>query len=59
MEGVRAEGYKDQPKCLNGDSDLINTAFEEKDSHTRTIYTNPMMPPACTSPVVLFAEIES
>jgi enamine deaminase RidA (YjgF/YER057c/UK114 family) len=54
-----AEGYKDHPKCLNGASDLINSAFEEKGRHTRMIYTNPVMPLDCVSLVVLFAEIES
>ena len=62
---VRLEGemgvddaYKEHPKCLDGASDLINAAFEEKGRHTRMIYTNPVMPLDCTSLVVLFAEIE-
>ena len=61
LEGVLgvADGYKDNPKCLNGASDLINAAFEEKGRHTRMIYTNPVMPLDCTSLVVLLAEIES
>jgi enamine deaminase RidA (YjgF/YER057c/UK114 family) len=61
LEGVLgvAESYKDHPKCLNGASDLINAAFEEKGRHTRMIYTNPVMPLDCVSLVVLFAEIES
>ena len=61
LEGVLgvAEGYKDHPKCLNGASDLINAAFEEKGRHTRMIYTNPIMPLHCVSLVVLFAEIET
>jgi enamine deaminase RidA (YjgF/YER057c/UK114 family) len=60
LEGVLsvADGYKEHPKCLDGASDLINTAFEEKGRHTRMIYTNPVMPLDCTSLVVLFAEIE-
>jgi enamine deaminase RidA (YjgF/YER057c/UK114 family) len=60
LEGVLgvAEGYRDHPKCLNGASDLINSAFEEKGRHTRMIYTNPVMPLDCTSLVVLFAEFE-
>lgn len=52
------ENFKDHPKCLNGASDLINEAFQEKGRHTRMIYTNPVMPLDCTSLVVLFAEIE-
>ena len=61
LEGVLgvADGFKDHPKCLNGASDLINSAFEEKGRHTRMIYTNPVMPLDCVSLVVLFAEIES
>ena len=61
LEGVLgvAEGYKDHPKCLNGASDLLNAAFEEKGRHTRMIYTNPIMPLDCASLVVLFAEIET
>jgi enamine deaminase RidA (YjgF/YER057c/UK114 family) len=61
LEGVLgvADDYKDHPKCLNGASDLINTAFEEKGRHTRMIYTNPVMPLDCTSLVILFAEIEA
>jgi YjgF/chorismate_mutase-like putative endoribonuclease len=60
LEGVLGvdEAYKEHPKCLDGASDLINTAFEEKGRHTRMIYTNPVMPLDCTSLVVLFAEIE-
>jgi len=59
LEGVLAvdDGYKDHPKCLNGASDLINTAFGERGRHTRMIYTNPVMPLDCTSLVVLFAEV--
>jgi enamine deaminase RidA (YjgF/YER057c/UK114 family) len=59
LEGVLGvdEAYKEHPKCLDGASDLINTAFEEKGRHTRMIYTNPVMPLDCTSLVVLFAEI--
>ena len=52
------DAYKEHPKCLDGASDLINKAFEEKGRHTRMIYTNPVMPLDCTSLVVLFAEIE-
>jgi enamine deaminase RidA (YjgF/YER057c/UK114 family) len=52
------ESYKEHPKCLNGASDLINTAFEERGRHTRMIYTNPVMPLDCTSLVVLYAELE-
>jgi enamine deaminase RidA (YjgF/YER057c/UK114 family) len=52
------ESFKDHPKCLNGASDLINTAFEDRGRHTRMIYTNPVMPLDCTSLVVLYAEIE-
>jgi enamine deaminase RidA (YjgF/YER057c/UK114 family) len=52
------ESFKDHPKCLNGASDLINTAFGDRGRHTRMIYTNPVMPLDCTSLVVLFAEIE-
>jgi enamine deaminase RidA (YjgF/YER057c/UK114 family) len=61
LEGVLgvAEDYKDHPRCLNGASDLINAAFEERGRHTRMIYTNPIMPLDCASLVVLFAEIES
>lgn len=62
---VRLEGtlwvdefFKEHPKCLNGASDLINSAFEERGQHTRMIYTNPVMPLDCTSLVVLYAEIE-
>jgi enamine deaminase RidA (YjgF/YER057c/UK114 family) len=60
LEGVLGvdDAYKEHPKCLDGASDLINTAFEEKGRHTRMIYTNPVMPLDCTSLVVLFAEIE-
>ena len=59
LEGVLGvdEAFKEHPKCLDGASDLINTAFEEKGRHTRMIYTNPVMPLDCTSLVVLFAEI--
>ncbi len=53
-----AESFKEHPKCLNGASDLINEAFQEKGRHTRMIYTNPVMPLDCTSLVVLYAEIE-
>ena len=53
------ETYKDHPKCLNGASDLINEAFQDKGRHTRMIYTNPVMPLDCTSLVVLYAEIET
>jgi enamine deaminase RidA (YjgF/YER057c/UK114 family) len=61
LEGVLGvdESYKDHPKCLNGASDLINTAFGEHGRHTRMIYTNPVMPLDCTSLVVLFAETEA
>lgn len=52
------DGFKEHPNCLNGASDLINTAFEERGRHTRMIYTNPVMPLDCTSLVVLYAEIE-
>jgi len=60
LEGVLGvdEAFKAHPKCLDGASDLINKAFEEKGRHTRMIYTNPVMPLDCTSLVVLFAEIE-
>ena len=59
LEGTMGvdESYKDHPKCLNGASDLINEAFQEKGRHTRMIYTNPVMPLDCTSLVVLYAEI--
>jgi enamine deaminase RidA (YjgF/YER057c/UK114 family) len=59
LEGTMgvAEDYKDSPKCLNGASDLINTAFGDRGRHTRMIYTNPVMPLDCTSLVVLYAEI--
>ena len=59
LEGVLGvdDAYKEHPKCLDGASDLINSAFEEKGRHTRMIYTNPVMPLDCTSLVVLFAEI--
>ncbi len=61
LEGTMwvADGFKEHPKCLNGASDLINEAFQEKGRHTRMIYTNPVMPLDCTSLVVLYAEIES
>ena len=52
------EGFKEHPNCLNGASDLINTAFGERGRHSRMIYTNPVMPLDCTSLVVLYAEIE-
>lgn len=52
------ESFKEHPGCLNGASDLINTAFAERGRHTRMIYTNPVMPLDCTSLVVLYAEIE-
>ncbi|MFO1123781.1 MAG: RidA family protein [Hyphomicrobiales bacterium] len=52
------ESYKEHPKCLNGASDLVNSAFEERGRHTRMIYTNPVMPLDCTSLVVLYAELE-
>jgi enamine deaminase RidA (YjgF/YER057c/UK114 family) len=60
LEGVLGvdDAYKEHPKCLDGASDLINAAFEEKGRHTRMIYTNPVMPLDCTSLVILFAEIE-
>jgi YjgF/chorismate_mutase-like, putative endoribonuclease len=60
LEGVLGvdEAYKIHLKCLDGASDLINSAFEEKGRHTRMIYTNPVMPLDCTSLVILFAEIE-
>jgi enamine deaminase RidA (YjgF/YER057c/UK114 family) len=60
LEGVLGvdEAFKEHPKCLDGASDLINAAFEEKGRHTRMIYTNPVMPLDCTSLVVLFAEID-
>ena len=38
------ESFKEHPKCLNGASDLINEAFQDKGRHTRMIYTNPVMP---------------
>jgi enamine deaminase RidA (YjgF/YER057c/UK114 family) len=59
LEGTMGvyENYKDHPKCLNGASDLINEAFQDKGRHTRMIYTNPVMPLDCTSLVVLYAEI--
>ena len=49
LEGVLGvdDAYKEHPKCLDGASDLINTAFEEKGRHTRMIYTNPVMPLDC------------
>ena len=52
------ESYKEHPKCLNGASDLINSAFGERGQHTRMIYTNPVMPLDCTTLVVLYAEID-
>ena len=60
LEGTMGvdESFKEHPKCLNGASDLINTVFAERGQHTRMIYTNPVMPLACTSLVVLYAEIE-
>lgn len=59
LEGVMgvADDYKDSPECLNGASDLINTAFGERGRHTRMIYTNPVMPLDSTSLVILYAEI--
>ena len=53
------ESFKDHPKCLNGASDLVSEAFQDKGRHTRMIYTNPVMPLDCTSLVVLYAEIEA
>ena len=60
LEGVLgvAEDFKEHPKCLDGASDLINTAFAERGRHTRMIYTNPVMPLDCTSLVILYAEVE-
>lgn len=61
LEGVLgvADDDKDRPKCLNGASGPVNTAFGEKGRHTRMIYANPVMPLGCTSLVILFAEIEA
>jgi len=59
LEGTMGldENYKDHSKCLNGASDFINEAFQEKGQHTRMIYTNQVMPLDCTSLVVFFAKI--
>jgi enamine deaminase RidA (YjgF/YER057c/UK114 family) len=60
LEGTLAvqEGFEGHPKCLNGASDLLNTVFAERGSHTRMIYTNPIMPLNCTCLIVLYAELE-
>ena len=43
LEGVLGvdDAFKEHPKCLDGASDLINTAFEEKGRHTRAGYHQP------------------
>ena len=40
LEGVLGvdDAYKEHPKCLDGASDLINTAFEERAAHAHDLH---------------------
>jgi enamine deaminase RidA (YjgF/YER057c/UK114 family) len=59
LEGTMgcAPGFRDQPKVLDGASDIVNDVFGPRGLHTRMVYSNNEMPMDCATLVVLFAEI--
>ncbi len=52
-----APGFTEQPKVLNGASQIVNEVFGPRGRHTRMVYSNNEMPMNCATLVVLFAEI--
>ncbi|MCG9661266.1 RidA family protein [Vibrio mediterranei] len=50
--------WTEQPKVLDGASDIINDVFGERGRHSRMISSNSCMPLDCTSLIYLYAEVE-
>lgn len=59
LEGVLnvSAGFTQMPKVLNGASDLLAAVFEDRNRHSRMIYSNPELPLNCACLIVLWAEV--
>jgi enamine deaminase RidA (YjgF/YER057c/UK114 family) len=59
LEGTMgcAPGFTDQPKVLDGASQVVNDVFGPRGRHTRMVYSNNEMPMNCATLVVLLVEI--
>lgn len=50
--------WTEQPKVLDGASDLINDIFGERGRHSRMINSNSAMPLDCASLIYIYAEVK-